>query len=58
MPPFPPGITRSPDQRQKASSGMFEAVAMAGLQAYCEAERFVPGRLASKVAHIVYARWP
>ena len=57
MPPFPPGITRSAEQRQSAKSGAFEAVAMRGLQAYCDAERFVPRMVKERVAHIVFARW-
>jgi hypothetical protein len=57
MPPFPPGITRSAEQRDRASSGTFEAVAMAGLQAYCMAEPAVPDAIKRRVAHIVYATW-
>jgi hypothetical protein len=57
MPPFPPGITRSADQRSRASSGMLEAVAMRGLDAYCRAESFVPSFVKKRVAHIVCAMW-
>ena len=57
MPPFPPGITRSSAQREKASSGLLEGVAMWGLQAYAHAEPFAPSALKRRVAHIVYGRW-
>lgn len=57
MPPFPPGITRSAEQRERASSGRAEAVAMMGLELYARAERFAPRALAERVAHIAYAAW-
>jgi hypothetical protein len=57
MPPFPPGITRSPDQRARAATGRAEAMAMRGLDLYCAAERFVPPALKRHVAHIVCASW-
>ena len=57
MPPFPPGITRSADQRARASTGMLEAVAMLGLDAYCRAEPLVPAFVKKRVAHIVCVRW-
>jgi hypothetical protein len=57
MPPFPPGITRTTEQRGHASSGLLEAIAMRGLDVYCAAERVVPEALARKIAHIVWGRW-
>jgi hypothetical protein len=57
MPPFPPGITRSAEQRERATSGRTEALAMAGLQLYASAERLAPRFLAERVAHIAYAAW-
>ena len=57
MPPFPPGITRSAEQRSKASTGLAEGIAMWGLQAYALAEPFAPRALKRHVAHIVYAKW-
>jgi hypothetical protein len=57
MPPFPPGITRSEDQRARASSGTLEAIAMYGLEWYCRAERAVPAAVKRRLAHIVWARW-
>jgi hypothetical protein len=57
LPPFPPGITRSADQREQASSGAKEAVGMWGLQMYSAAEPYLPSSLKRHVAHIVYAKW-
>jgi hypothetical protein len=57
MPPFPPGITRSAEQREKATSGRTEALAMECLELYARAERFAPRVLAERVAHIAYAAW-
>jgi hypothetical protein len=57
MPPFPPGISRSPEQREKASSGRAEAIAMGALDAYCAGERFVPNVVKRRYAHIVCATW-
>lgn len=55
MPPFPPGITRTAEQRDEATSGRFEALVMWGLGIYARAERFVPVALRRRQSHIVYA---
>jgi hypothetical protein len=55
MPPFPPGITRSDDQREQATSGRMEALAMWGLGYYARAERFLPQSIRRSQSHIVYA---
>ncbi len=55
MPPFPPGITRSEEQREQATSGRFEAMAMWGLGYYARAEKWLPGRIRQQQSHIVYA---
>lgn len=55
MPPFPPGITRTAEQREDATSGTFEATMMWGLQRYAHVERFVPVAVRRRHAHIVYA---
>ena len=55
MPPFPPGLTRSAAQRDKASSGLFEAFAMWGLQQYARNEKRLPSKWRRDHAHIVYA---
>ena len=54
MPPFPPGITRSDEQREQATQGAFEAFVMSGLRAYAHTERFLPGALRRRQSHIVY----
>ena len=55
MPPFPPGIVRSEEQREQATSGRLEAIAMWGLSYYARLERFFPGHVRRAYAHIVYA---
>lgn len=55
MPPFPPGITRDADQREHASSGKFEALAMWGLGYYARAEWLIPTGIRRAQSHIVYA---
>ena len=55
MPPFPPGITRSEEQREQATSGRLEAMAMWGLSYYARLEHFLPTAVRRKQSHIVYA---
>jgi hypothetical protein len=55
MPPFPPGLTRSTEQRKQASAGRLEATAMWGLGYYARAERYFPLSWRRGHAHIVYA---
>ena len=55
MPPFPPGITRTDDQREQATSGKLEAIAMWGLGYYARAERFLPQTIRRSQSHIVYS---
>jgi hypothetical protein len=57
MPPFPPGIARSAEQRAKASTGRLEAIAMRVLNVYCSAERWLPAVVKRRFAHIVCAMW-
>ena len=54
MPPFPPGMMRTEDQREQASSGTFEAVAMWGLGYYARLEHILPTAVRRKQSHIVY----
>jgi hypothetical protein len=55
MPPFPPGIIRSNEQRVQATSGKLEGLAMWGLGYYARAERWLPTAMRRRQAHIVYA---
>jgi hypothetical protein len=55
MPPFPPGITRSEEQRQQASSGRLEGLVMWSLGYYAHLERSFPSRWRQHHSHIVYA---
>lgn len=57
LPPFPPGIKRSEEQRTRASTGTAEALAMRGLEVYSVLERVLPRRVKRHFAHIVYAAW-
>jgi hypothetical protein len=55
MPPFPPGMTRTGEQREQAESGRMEAIAMWGLGWYARLERFLPKQIRRTQAHIVFA---
>jgi hypothetical protein len=55
MPPFPPGIIRSDEQRAQATSGKLEGLAMWGLGYYARAERWLPTAVRRRQSHIVYA---
>ena len=57
MPPFPPGIARTPEQRTQAATGRAEALAMLGLDVFCAAEPLVPAVLKRHLAHIVCVAW-
>jgi hypothetical protein len=54
MPPFPPGLTRSPEQRTRAAAGRLEGLAMAGLGCYACLEPSFPSAWRRSHAHIVY----
>ena len=58
MPPFPPGITRSVEQRQQATSGDLEALAMRGLSYYARLESVFPRFWRQDHSHIVFALYP
>lgn len=55
MPPFPPGLTRSVAQRERAASGKLEGFAMWALGWYARAETFFPSSWRRLHSHIVYA---
>lgn len=55
LPPFPPGITRTAEQREEATSGRFEALVMWGLGRYAYMERFIPSSIRRRESHIVFA---
>jgi hypothetical protein len=54
LPPFPPGITRSAEQRTQAQTGRREALVMWGLDQYVRGERWFPAGWQQRQAHIVY----
>jgi len=55
MPPFPPGMTRSAEQRQRAMAGRLERLAMNGLTCYACLESYFPSAWQRSHSHIVYA---
>ncbi len=54
MPPFPPGIALSEEQRESAESGMIQQIGMWGLQQYSRFEALLPTNVRAQYAHIVY----
>ncbi len=54
LPPFPPGITRSEDQRQNATSSPLQRLLFWGINLWADAEGLVPLSIRKKQAHIVY----
>lgn len=58
MPPFPPGITRSDEQREQATTGAFENAVMWGLGHYARHENWAPTGVRQAQSHIVYALTP
>jgi hypothetical protein len=55
MPPFPPGLTRSAAQRERAAEGKIEALVMWALGHYARLERFFPLGWRRLHSHIAYA---
>lgn len=58
MPPFPPGMIRTDEQREQATSGLMEGIAMWGLSYYALLEGIIPTPIRRKQSHIVYALSP
>ena len=54
MPPFPPGIALSQEQRESAESGAIQQIAMYVLQLYSYFERPLPATIRRRYAHLVY----
>ena len=54
LPPFPSGTTRSAAQREQASTGVVESLAMWGLNYYARLEPFLPLSVRQHYAHMVY----
>jgi hypothetical protein len=55
MPPFPPGLTRSAEQRSRAASGRFEGLAMWMLSHYARRESWFSSEWRRRQSHIAYA---
>ncbi len=54
MPPFPPGIALSEEQRGAAETGTIQQIGMWGLQQYSRFESLFPNTIRQQYAHIVY----
>lgn len=55
MPPFPPGLKRSQQKRERAATSRLTTLMMKGLETYSLCEDLIPKFLKKKKAHIVYA---
>ena len=55
LPPFPPGITRSSEAKERAAESKVERVAMGVLEAWSVGERYLPRVLRRRFAHLVWA---
>ena len=54
MPPFPPGLKRSQEKRDRAAKSRLEAFLMKGLEIYSLLEDIIPKFIKKQVAHITY----
>ncbi len=55
MPPFPPGMTRSAEKRNRAAHSRLEGLAMWGLGYYARLETYFPSEWRRRHSHIVCA---
>lgn len=55
IPPFPPGVSRSPDQREQAAAGLFNQLSIWLLELYARLEPYFGRRWSRGRAHTVYA---
>jgi hypothetical protein len=54
IPPFPPGLQRSSAAKENALHSPIERLAMRVLEWWCRAERWMPGPIQKKWAHLIY----
>jgi hypothetical protein len=54
LPPFPPGIKRSAEAKEKAAESRLERLAMRGLEGWAWGERLLPRFLKRRFAHLAY----
>jgi hypothetical protein len=54
MPPFPPGINRSQEKRDRAAHSLLEGFLMNVIEGYCSFENLCPPSVSAKFAHIAY----
>jgi hypothetical protein len=55
LPPFPPGISRSNEAKERAAESQIERLGMGGLEWWARGERLLPRFIKRRFAHIVYA---
>lgn len=55
LPPFPPGISRSAEAKERAAESSVERLAMSVLEGWARGERLLPLVLKRRYAHLVYA---
>jgi hypothetical protein len=54
IPPFPPGLQRSSQAKERALHSPLESLAMWCLEWWCRGERWIPQLLQKRLAHLVY----
>lgn len=54
VPPFPPGLQRSTEAKEKAAEGSIERLIMLGLEWWVRGERFMPRFVKRRFGHIAY----
>jgi hypothetical protein len=54
IPPFPPGLQRSTEAKERAMHSPLETLAMWCLQGWCYGESWMPRMLQKRLAHLVY----
>ncbi|MBL7200549.1 MAG: hypothetical protein ISS56_10395 [Anaerolineae bacterium] len=54
LPPFPPGISRSAEAKEKAAESPIERLAMGVLEGWARGERTLPRALKRRYSHLVY----
>jgi len=54
VPPFPPGLQRSAEAKEKAAESRVERLIMRGLECWIQIERFLPRFVQRRFGHIIY----
>lgn len=54
IPPFPPGLQRSAEAKEKAAKSFLDRLIMRGLEWWSRGERFLPHSIQRRFAHLAY----